>query len=142
DGEGDRHRSGQDEVGDLDPPEGTVGQQAPFVAGGVEAFSGQGLSERGDHEERAGDDAVREERLCGPRPRITRLAGWGRGSSGGGGTAGGVHHKAPYEDVGPGSPAARTTSARTATTRIDTARRTFLRSCPRYLFELDGGRLG
>ena len=52
-----------DEVDDLDPPRTAVGQQAPLVAGEVETLPGECLGERHDQIERAGDDAVAEQRF-------------------------------------------------------------------------------
>jgi hypothetical protein len=83
DGEGDQHRAGDGEVGDLDPAQLAVGQQAPGVPGEVEAVPGQRLGQRHHDVERAGDDAVAQQRLGhphGPRWRVAGGAGQ-RGAS-------------------------------------------------------------
>jgi hypothetical protein len=49
--------TGDDEIRDVDPPEVTVGEQAPGMAGEVEPFSSQRLDQRGCDVDRPGEDS-------------------------------------------------------------------------------------
>ena len=83
DGEGDHEDAGEDQVGDLDPAELTVGEDAPGVSGQVEPGSGDGLGEGEADVQRSGDGSGPEE------DRRTRESGRGPGRTEGGG--GGRH---------------------------------------------------